>query len=383
MTARRMALVAAAGFALLVVALPPRPTGTVYSGSATAPPSPRERAKRAYEATNDSLGAVSAALRAREVQDSVKRLLRALPAQARNQLVADPRLPASYRAHLQSVYAASRARVTGTAVALPVFVVVDSLAGGDRTLWIEDLQGEAPSCAVVARISVTRDARGDERRLDREAYRNLGPGFPQPRRFGLCGFEAAFGPPSAAVRQWLRDRNYRPVSTGYDVSARPRASLRYALEGYIPYQTESNAALALNMRACAVGRLAQCVDAVAPTGLSWTRRSMPGLATVPADSRWYGWSSMGSPDVMNALAATMGPEKFGTLWRGNEAPPEAYRRLMGVSMDTLARRLLIGTGNPPLRVGASASFGEALSALLVAAVFAGLATLSNPRRRRG
>jgi hypothetical protein len=82
---------------------------------------------------------------------------------------------------------------------------------------------------------------------------------------------------------------------------------------------------------------------------------------------------------MNALASSLGPDRFAALWRADEAPDKAYRRLTGVPIDTLARRVLLGD-SPPLRAGASVELTDVLVTIAIALFFAGLAAFSNPRR---
>jgi hypothetical protein len=50
-------------------------------------------------------------------------------------------------------------------------------------------------------------------------------------------------------------------------------------------------------------------------------------------------------------------------------------------MDTLAHRALTET-HPPLRAGASVTFAELVTVLLIAAALAGLSTLTHPRRHK-
>ncbi len=378
MTVRRTAGLAVAAFALLLLARPPRPTGLVYAEVQQRRMSPADRAKSARTATLDSLLMVDYAIWSRRLRDSVERQLVAVPPAGRNRIVLDPRMPASVRSHMTEVYAASRVRMAGGA-ALPLFVVLDTARSYrlGTTLWIEHAQGGVTSCATLVRVRITNEALADERRRGREIHRVLGGNFPQPKHFGLCGFEAAFGSPSPAMRDWLRAREYQPVASGYDPSQPPRLRPRWFRDNFIPYwNTANNAALALSMRACAAGRVGQCVDAVAPA----SERPLTGAEEAPSDVRWYGWSWRGSPDVMNTLAAGMGAERFAALWQGEDPPTNAYRRLTGVPIDTLARRVLLGTTSP-VPAGASVSLGEAIVLLLVAAMFAGLATLSHPRRR--
>lgn len=382
MTARRMAGVAAGAFALLVLARPPRPIDQGHFRDDDARRTPIERVTRVRDAAVDSLQSVERSIWATHMRDSVARALAAIPAAERNQVITDARIPAFIRQHLQTVYAESRARMTGSAMPLPVFVSLE-LSASDyalgRRLWLEPSQAGVAACALVARVQLSSTTIADERQLRRAFFRALSPGFPQPHDLGLCAFESAYGAPSQAVRAWLRQRNFLPVANGLDPSRPPRrAGFDNSFDAFAWWGSVDNGAYTMIVRACAAGHLAYCNMAITPVA---------AVAVIDDNiyatnwSRSYWWSWHGSPDLMNALATSLGPQKFGDLWHANESPPDAYRRLTGVPIDTLARRLLMG-GAAPIRTGAAPTFGEVIAVLLIAAIFAGLSTLSHPRNRR-
>lgn len=378
MTARRMAGIALAAFALLVVVRPPRPTGRTYD-DALRQGSAEDRVRRALEATNDTLQTVELTKLSRELRVRIEGQLAATPAEARDRIIMDPRIPESLRRHTESVYAESRARMPHSSMALPIFVLLDQsqLYRLGSMIWIERDGDMVPTCASVLRVRASDKGMRDSRQMIRDIRRTLPPDFPQPRHFGLCGFEAAFGPPSPAMRQWLQEREFRPVVTGYDmsVSARSSPGLR---DNLIPwYLAADNGAMALTLRACASGRSDQCLAAIAPT----YRRGVADLATPSSEWNWYFWRYTGSLDLMNALASSLGPDRFAVLWRADEAPDKAYHRLTGVPIDTLARRVLLGN-SPPLRAGATVKLTDVLVDLGIALLLAGLAAFSNPRRFR-
>lgn len=382
MTARRMAGVAAGAFALLVLARPPRPTGDGFLRDDAARRTPIERVRRVRDAAADSLHSVERSIWATHMRDSVARELSAIPAAERNLVITDARIPVSVRRHLQAVYAASRARMAGSSMPLPVFVTLDSsaatyAAGG--TLWLEPSQAGSSACALIAQVRVFGWTLADERQLARALYRELSPTFPQPHHLGLCAFESVYGAPSAAVRAWLHQRDMRPVTIGLDPSRPPmRVGFDDALGSFSWWGSEDNGAYAMIVRACAAGHLAYCNMAVTPVAADGVSDDNIYATNW---SHWYWWRWRGSPDLMNALATSLGPQKFGDLWHANESPPDAYRRLTGVPIDTLAHRLLMG-GAAPVRTGAAPTLGELIAILVIAAVFAGLATLSHPRNRR-
>lgn len=378
MTARRMTGLALAAFALLVVVRPPRPTGLTYD-DALRQQSAADQVRRTLTATSDTLRMIEKTTWTRALRATAARQLAAMPANTRDRLITDPRLPASMRRHLDAVYAESRSRMPRSTMALPMFVVLDTAQTYrlSAVLWIESAGDAAPTCATVVRVRASDKGMRDARRLMHEVRRTLPPDFPQPRHFGLCGFEAAFGPPSPAVRRWLQERDFRPAVTGYDPSVPTRPSARIR-DNLIPWYLEAdNGAMALTLRACASGRTDQCLAAIAPT----YRRIIADLDTPSTELTWNLWGYTASLDAMNALASSLGAERFATLWRADEPPADAYRRIIGVPIDTLAQRVLLGD-SPPLRAGASVDLIEALVTVAIALLIVALAAFANPRRFR-
>ena len=372
MTVRRAAAVGA--FALIAVAKPPRPVGTVWDSGTRS-----DSTRRVLDATADTLSQLRNAVRTMTTRATVNRMLAATPAGRRDGLIADELIAPSLRDHLQTVYAGSRSRLPRSTMALPIIVVLDST--GDRSnsiQWIESPGPAAPMCATVVQVHAMLRTARDVRMLAMHTHVRLGPGFPQPADFGLCGFEATFGPPSPVVRQWLRERGWSPVRIGLS-QAPPRKRPEFSyVDSWYWWDSRDNGSLAMRVGGCVAGRLASCLDAVAPR----VPRRTADVESLSADrgTSWSRWARPGSHDLMNALAASLGPQRFADLWHANEAPPEAYRRITGVPMDSLAYRVLVGD-RPPRHAGAMVSFGELIAVLLVAAAFAGIATLSHPRNR--
>lgn len=379
LTVRRMIGIAVAAFLLLVVARPPRPSGPSYYARALQSLAARERVQQEQTATLDTLRVIEYTIWSSHVRDSVQRVLASLPAERRDAIFVDPLIPASLRRHLTEVYTSSRTRMGPQRMALPMFVLLDTTQSYrlGTTLWIESEPGSFPFCATVLRARVSRDARSDVRTLSRDLVRLVPANFPQPAHFGLCGFEGAFGAPSTATRRWLAAREFLPVGGGYDVR-RPSRPVRYLSDLVFPrYGLQDNGARALDVRACATGRTDKCLGAVAPVA----ERPQGGPNQVWSDWRWYSWEWRGAPDLMNAIATSVGSESFGNLWRGDEAPDVAYQRVTGVPLDTLARRTLLG-GTEPMRAGTTVRPSDFVPVLLMTLVLVALATLPHPRRRR-
>ncbi len=372
MTVRRAAALAVGAFALIAVAKPPRPVGTVWDRYTSA-----DSTKRVLEATGDSLIQLRAVARTVATRASVNRMLAAAPTSMRDGVIADERIAPSLRNHLSTVYAASRAKMPGSSMALPIFVVLDSTGELANSIqWLESPSAESPTCATVVQISASLRTLRDGRALATEVHRRLGPQFPQPRDFGLCGFEATFGAPSPVVRQWLRERGWISVRTGLSQALPPRPSSAF-FYNYWGGRFDDGLYW-VSFDGCIAGRLEECVDAVAPRLLGRTV-DMESYSSERGTSRSR-WGGRGSPDLMNALASSLGPQRFAELWRAADAPPDAYRRITGVPMDSLAHRVLVGD-RPRRHSGATVSFGELIAVLLVAAAFAGISTLSHPRNR--
>jgi len=385
MTTRRLALLTVGAVTLLFVTRPPRPTGLPYNMRRDQRAS--DRALEAERATRDTLRQVNQAILLRQVRDSVARALSAAPARGLNQLIADPRIAPSLRQHMQQTYAESR-RKMGDRTALPLIVSVDSITyfGLVSTMWLDDTVAGTPVCATVVRVHAPHELAADSRELTRAVVRRLGANFPQPRQFALCSFEATFGPPSLAVRRWLAERSYYGIASGYDPALPVARTSRYADAvgddpRWIPWWSDGgeNGERSLVARACILGRIDQCSSALPPPPAN---RNSLGLDVVTSDwsYRRYWWAWRGSPVLMNALAQSLGPQRFSQLWRADVPPFDSYHKLTGVTADTLARRLLAGE-NVPSRLGAAPSLSEALAALFVALCVGGLALLSHPRRQ--
>ncbi|MHB1312841.1 MAG: hypothetical protein ACYC3L_12565 [Gemmatimonadaceae bacterium] len=375
MTPGRLAALTLGAFVLMAVAKPPRPTGGGY-GMANPADRPSALTKRALSAASDSLLQTRSLLRLDATRDSVRQKVLSLPAAARNQVIADPRIKPSLRALWQQTYAASLASMGPGVVALPLVVVIDTTGWTYSSVqWLDTSSPESPSCATVVRLTMSPRVAADARELNFAVVHNrLAANFPQPADLGLCAFVARYGAPSPQMRAWLRDRDWRAVVTGYSPALPVRnttAQMDFLYDLF--WSSYDNSALGLHRRACRAGNDRYCLDAVAPRSLH----------RVKVDDGYVGfrYGSVAASDLMNQLAVSMGPAKFEELWRASDPLPVAYLRITGVPVDTLARRLIVGRGDP-MRAGATVTAPEALVVLMITLLLAGVSTLAHPRRRK-
>jgi hypothetical protein len=383
---RRTVAFVAIGFAFLVLLMPPRPTGFAYM-SGRKFDTEAQRLDRAMSDVSDTLAVVSGRLWAMQVRDSLAR--RVATKGIEDRVVIDPRVPRALAQHIATVYAMARSRM-GNAVRLPLYLVHDSAFGGrfySATSYVDSLPGAPATCATVTGIHLAGYPQGGRRDTTRYLVREFGMSrFPRTRTFGLCSFEASFGPPSATVRRWLRERNSRPIQSGYD-PARPLRPIISQDEseyssGLSPrwgWDVEMSPGLQLKRRACAAGRLAFCSEVVAPVRA--TRIAEVADLTNDAGMGWWNWyGGYGSTSLMNALAQSLGPAPFAQLWTADATPPESYARLTGVPMDSLARRVMFGE-RFEFSTGATPRVRDVLWSICVAMLLLGCAAASNPRRR--
>jgi hypothetical protein len=231
---------------------------------------------------------------------------------------------------------------------------------------------------------LARDRVAADRQFSTTLVRAFGGSFPQRRDFGLCSFEAAYGAPSPAVRRWLRERAFYPINRGLTVAAPPRPNAFVNEDGLATdpmwitwWRGGENGLRMVALRACAAGRTEFCAEAAAPQPDMPVPNGVDIASNWTQGNSWWGWR--GTPELMNGLAQALGPQKFGELWRADATPFESYRRLTGVAVDTLARRLLVG--DRPIRLGTAPTLREAIAMLLLAALFAALALRPHPRRQ--
>jgi len=376
MNARRLAALTLGAFVLMALAKPPRPSGGGWAMDEELAPS--DLTKRALTSASDSLLQVTALARLGATREEVRQRLAALPPMARNQVIADERISASLRSLWQRTYAATLAAAGQNPPALPVFVVLDTTREqASATQWIDTPGPASPGCATVVRMYVNPRLLGDTRAMTRLIHRRLGPAFPQLADLGLCAFKARYGAPAPELNGWLRQRGWRPVVTGLSPWTPAQSGPSQSLDSYYYnffWDRSDNGALGLQRRACAAGVASPCLDAVAP--LSQNR------VVVSDGYIGFRWGWVGAPDLMNQLAVSMGPEKFGELWRAADPLPDAYRRITGVPIDTMARRLLLTSRGGPLHAGATVTIPEVLVVLMITLLLAGISTLGHPRRRK-
>lgn len=384
LSVRRVAGLVVAVAALLFLFLPPRPTGFPYSRRSRVV-TPAERADSLLREVESEEYSVGAQIWRTTVRAELTRRLAATGVDDR--LTIDERVPRALGAHMQRTYAALRPRL-GTAVRTPIFLLADSAWGVpsfDAAFADDSIPSAASACVTVFGMhleGVPRAGRRDTTAYMLRTYRAAV--FPRPTGLGLCAFEAAFGKPSPQVREWLTERELRPIAAGYDPFWPKIPTVgRYpdgTLDTVSPYwwDWEALPGLTIERRACAAGRLDHCAAALIPVIPSKSRER----ATLMSWRGRYlnGFGAFGSPWLMNALARHLGPARFAELWKSDAAPPETFKRLTGAPMDSLLRAVEFGE-RPHIDVGASVNGVMLLASLLLFAALLGAAMLTNPRKR--
>lgn len=213
----------------------------------------------------------------------------------------------------------------GAAYPVAVIANVDSSALGDnyfRTVVLPEAPGQP--CVVVFNIS-PRDVRW--------------PGVAATDRLlGTCGFYAAFGEPGAANTRWLLATQMRAA-----VHLQRPAALA-ADTGRIDHKDLSRLGQS-DVLSCQVGRADSCLALFSPApprfddSYRWwwrpsreifelERTGVPATALFGVNDGSMGtdWIAAG---LLAELAADLGPERFGQLWRDDRPLPESYAELEG------------------------------------------------------
>jgi hypothetical protein len=205
--------------------------------------------------------------------------------------------------------------------------------------------------------------------------------FATDRLLGSCGFYAAFGAPGRGVAQWMRATNLelathfqRPSSMGEGIDSIDVSSLA----------NEPIRALA----SCAARRGDACVHALESPRTRWEdlwpwRRpsralyerapgAVPGVVAFDryGNSIDANWLRAG---LLSDLAAELGSERFGAIWRDDRSPAEAYEAREGRAFDEWIRERVLARVAPyrpgPWVAGVPLALALAVSG---AAVYAGI-----------
>lgn len=214
-------------------------------------------------------------------------------------------------------------------------------------------------CVIAIRVA----ARADARVVPRGGMQRLGP----------CGLYAIAGMPGPGVASWLD-------------STRARAALSYrATEPTIvPDRGRlfGRQILALlTPLSCAAGRDASCIPALLDPYAD--RRRLPSVAAAGGRtlvSTYYFEIEDYPGDVVAALRASLGEERFARWWASELPPAEAYERITGERFASFAKAYLRPrVGNRPrgpLQAGLPTALG-----ILVAAALTAWAVRGTPRAR--
>lgn len=219
--------------------------------------------------------------------------------------------------------------------AYPVAVIANADSGALITTYLRTVvlpEATGQPCVVVFSASP----------------RNLTwPGVPATDRLlGTCGFYAAFGEPGAANKRWLIETQFR-AAVHLQRPAALAADTTLADHQFFARTGKSD------VLACQLGRADACLALLTPLPLQleeanpWWRpsREMFDLArtAVPATesfshddaSRGSSWIEAG---LLAELAAELGAERFGQLWRDQRPLPESYAALEGRPLEAWIQR---------------------------------------------
>lgn len=306
-----------------------------------------------------------------EVADSRARAPRTLPRGSTRDsnglaVIAEPALPASVRAGAEASARAELQALNGGTSAYPVAVVVilDSLVqfGSTYRRAIVLPRAEGEPCTVVVRVS---------RRVQVWNRRPAGENV-----LGTCGFYAAYGAPGAGMDEWLRATGMRTATY-----ARRPANWRVP-EGKI---AAPNARYWPGLASCRAGREASCAamfDGLSDLGGSFDQARRLALRTdVTVQPPITGWSPVDglSGGLLERLAAAMGRERFGTLWRDARAPAAAHESITGRPLSEWVGES-VAEAMEPYRPGPAVP-ALPLTGTLVLAVGAGMWAVRGSRRR--
>lgn len=214
-------------------------------------------------------------------------------------------------------------------------------------------------CVVAIRVA----ARVDARFAPRNGLQRLGP----------CGLYAIVGMPGPGIASWLD-------------STRARAALSYRAteptivpDGGRLFGRQILAAL--TPLSCAAGRDASCIPALLDPHAD--RRRLPSVASVGGRtlvSTYYFEIEDYPGDVVAALRASLGEERFARWWASELPPAEAYERITGERFATFAQDYLrprVGRrARGPLRADLPTALG-----ILMAAALSVWAVRRTPRAR--
>lgn len=208
------------------------------------------------------------------------------------------------------------------------------------------------------------------------------------RILGTCAFHARYGTPGAATNTWLRETRVAraayltpPASRGEDTTM--------VRSGRWPFST------ALPLRGCRAGRPALCDLLLSPNPASNDTLDyayyFEGSGTEARRSRRFhsdvvvfGATELGSDranvlaGLLAGMARSIGPERFGSLWRG-DGPIAGFERSEGRPASAWAAEFL-STRVHAEDVGAGITLGIAVLTALLATGIAVLAIRITPRQ---
>ena len=280
----------------------------------------READRRFFAALDDARAYGRIAERA-----TAQEVARALPAVAAGTPLVqlDPRIPRVVASAFQATLAQELRAAGATVPRYPIAVVVlsNGVYGGAhlrQTVVLPDAAGQP--CTVVLLLKATF-----ERRLLEPTHRLLGP----------CGFFAAYGPPGVATGRWLRDAHAEAAAFVHVTAAATPDTARLDLHRNLDFIGAPAVA------GCRSGRVDACRSLFGSVAnVERFAYSEPSeaesleLTAVPGTETSYEFwmNAQGTAlrsGMLASLAAELGPQQFGEIWRGDAGFPDEYRARQG------------------------------------------------------
>jgi hypothetical protein len=386
LTMRRWIALAAVGMAMVaVIVLRDAPRSVSEHSPRDVLAARRNRAIMQAQLAGDEL-------RLRELMDSVQR---AITPSAAPVLHVDASFDARTRAQLDSVLAGVRRSGREALIPTRVIVLADRHAGMlanppavgysgalALTYMLPAPQSSEP-CVVIARVRIVDNGSTFRNRITAE----LASATTRERFMGPCAYYEAFGPPGPRIDTWLRARGWAFGQRAEWTLAPSRLMPPQWYDGRIP---DLHELMDTEGARCAIGDADACLRGLTEPERNWRLRVAGNNWVSTArfnpftQDHWFGVGSrldFGPREwtILSEMVRELGPTRFGTFWRSNASPPEAFQAAAGESIADWMTRWITSTYRSQTP-GPHVSWRGALLALLLV-VTSVAAALGVARRR--